>query len=121
ITLAADPPFGTVPEYQYRVQSLPLEPGDRLLFLTDGMLERNAASLDVPALVAASANRHPREAVQHLMSAVLEAAGGHLRDDATAPCPDWHGGPERERTSAGGRQLLRQPDRRQGTAPAIAA
>ena len=102
VKLAADPPFGTVRDHQYRVQSLPLEPGDRLLFLTDGMLERNAASLDVPALVAASAKHHPREAVQHLMTAVLEAADGDLKDDATALCLDWHGGPERERTSAGG-------------------
>src|SRR4051794_4529781 len=43
VNLAADPPFGIVPDHQYRVQSLPLAPGDRLLFLTDGMLERNAA------------------------------------------------------------------------------
>jgi serine phosphatase RsbU (regulator of sigma subunit) len=102
VNLAADPPFGTVRDYRYRLQPLPLEPGDRLLFLTDGMLERNAADLDVPALVAASANHHPREAVQHLMTAVLETAGGELKDDATALCLDWHGGPERERTSAGG-------------------
>jgi hypothetical protein len=57
-------PFGTVPDYQYRVQPLALEPGDRLLFLTDGMLERNAASVDTPALMAASADLHPREADQ---------------------------------------------------------
>jgi serine phosphatase RsbU (regulator of sigma subunit) len=44
-----------VRDHPYRVQPLPLEPGDRLLFLTDGMLERNAVSLDVPGLVAASA------------------------------------------------------------------
>ena len=102
IDFAADPPFGAVPDYQYRVQSLPLEPGDRLLFLTDGMLERNAANLDVAALVMASADHHPREAVQHLMTAVLETAGGTLQDDATALCLDWHGGPERDRTSVGG-------------------
>lgn len=102
LKLSADPPFGTVRDHQYRVQSLPLEPGDRLLFLTDGMLERNAARLDVPALVAASANHHPREAVQNLMVAVIEAADGDLEDDATALCLDWHGGPPRNRTSAGG-------------------
>jgi serine phosphatase RsbU (regulator of sigma subunit) len=102
VELAADPPFGTVPGYQYRVQRLGLAPGDRFLFLTDGMLERNAACLDVPALVGAGADHHPREAIQHLMTAVLEAAGGELKDDATALCLDWHGGPERERTSAGG-------------------
>jgi serine phosphatase RsbU (regulator of sigma subunit) len=91
-----------VPGYRYRVQPLPLRPGDRLLFLTDGLLERNAASLDVPGLAAATANHHPREAVQHLMSAVLEAVDGDLKDDATAVCLDWHGGPQRERTSSGG-------------------
>jgi serine phosphatase RsbU (regulator of sigma subunit) len=36
VRLAADPPFGTVPEHQYRVQQLPLEPGDRLVFFTAG-------------------------------------------------------------------------------------
>jgi hypothetical protein len=36
------------------------------------------------------------------MAAVLEAAGGDLKDDATALCLDWHGGPRGERTSAGG-------------------
>jgi serine phosphatase RsbU (regulator of sigma subunit) len=102
IQLAADPPFGTVSGHPYRIQPLPLEPGDRLLFLTDGMLERNAARLDVPALVTDCADDHPREAVQHLMNAVLDAANGELRDDATALCLDWHGGPERERTSSAG-------------------
>lgn len=102
IELAADPPFGTLPDYTYRVQQLPLEPGDRLLFLTDGMLERNAAGLDVPALLTAGGGDHPREAVQHLMSAVLDAVGGDLKDDATALCLDWHGGPERDRVSSGG-------------------
>jgi serine phosphatase RsbU (regulator of sigma subunit) len=102
VRLRADPPFGTVAGHEYQVQLLPLEPGDRLWFLTDGMLERNAARLDVPALVAASGDEHPREAVQHLMAVVLEGSGGELKDDATALCLDWHGGPERDRTSAAG-------------------
>jgi serine phosphatase RsbU (regulator of sigma subunit) len=102
VELAVDPPFGTVRGHAFAPQRLPLEPGDRLLFLTDGMVERNAASIDVPALVTASADQHPREAVQHLMTAVLEASGGELKDDATALCLDWHGGPERSRTSSGG-------------------
>jgi serine phosphatase RsbU (regulator of sigma subunit) len=102
ITLLPDPPLGISPSNVYRVQPLPLEPGDRLLFLTDGMLERNAASLDLAALIVATADAHPREAVQHLMAAVLDAADGELRDDATALCVDWHGGPERERTTHAG-------------------
>jgi hypothetical protein len=31
VSLQADPPFGTVPGHRYRVQRLPLEPGDRLV------------------------------------------------------------------------------------------
>ncbi|MGW1271847.1 SpoIIE family protein phosphatase, partial [Streptomyces sp. NPDC002491] len=37
-----DLPFGFQPPHPYRVQSLDLQPGDRLVMLTDGMLERNA-------------------------------------------------------------------------------
>jgi serine phosphatase RsbU (regulator of sigma subunit) len=101
VVLEADPPFGTVPAHAYRVQSLPLRPGDRLVFLTDGMMERNAATVDMAALVAASADMHPREAVQHLTRAVLDATDGDLRDDATVMCVDWHGGRQERSTDAG--------------------
>ena len=73
-----------------------------MLFLTDGILERSAADLDIHGLVRSSADQHPREAVQHLMSAVIEASGGELDDDATALCLDWHGVSERERDSSAG-------------------
>ena len=102
VALLPDLPFGIAPDYAYRVQPLPLEPGDRLMFVTDGMLERNAANVSLESLIADSADAHPREAVQQLMSAVLAASDGELRDDATALCLDWHGGPERERTSHAG-------------------
>jgi serine phosphatase RsbU (regulator of sigma subunit) len=102
IDLQVDPPFGVVRGHEYRVQVLPLEPGDRLMFFTDGMLERNTASVDIEAMVADGAKMHPREAVQHLTEAILEATGGALKDDATALCFDWHGGSARERTSNSG-------------------
>src|SRR5687768_6580060 len=102
VSLQADPPFGTVPGHEYRVQQLPLRPGDRLMFFTDGMLEHNTATGEIEALVAAAAKMHPREAVQHLLKAVLEAADGALEDDAAAMCLDWHGGPPRERTTDSG-------------------
>ena len=79
------------------MQSLPLEPGDRVVFLTDGMQERNAATLDVAAALASSADLHPREVVHELGAAVLHATGGDLRDDATMVCLDWYGGPPRQR------------------------
>jgi serine phosphatase RsbU (regulator of sigma subunit) len=100
VALEADAPFGIVRDIDYRVQRLPLEPGDRLMFLTDGMTERNA--VDVEALIEAGAEMHPREAVQHLVHAVLEATGGTPEDDATVMCLDWHGGPPRNRLTDSG-------------------
>jgi serine phosphatase RsbU (regulator of sigma subunit) len=81
---------------------LPLEPGDRLMFFTDGILERNTTSIDIEAMLADGAHLHPREAVQHLIQAIIEATEGTLADDATALCLDWHGGPVRERTTESG-------------------
>ena len=47
VALQADPPFGVVPGHEFEVQVLPLQPGDRLFFVTDGMLERNVSSVDL--------------------------------------------------------------------------
>jgi serine phosphatase RsbU (regulator of sigma subunit) len=102
IPLAVDTPFGVLPGKRFRVQPLPLEPGDRVIFLTDGMQERNAATLDVAAALAASADLHPREVVHELGSAVMRATGGDLRDDATMVCLDWYGGPPRGRNTVHG-------------------
>ena len=99
--LKADLPFAWG-EHDYRVQPLELAPGDRLVFLTDGMLERNASSLDIEALVAQGAQMHSRQAVQHLIRAVLKGTGGQLKDDAAVMCLDWHGGSPRLRASDSG-------------------
>jgi serine phosphatase RsbU (regulator of sigma subunit) len=105
VRLEADPPFGLLPERRYRVQALPLEVGDRLMLVTDGMLERDAARMNIAEILTASMNMHPREAVQHLTQAVLKESGGQLRDDATALCLDWHGGPPRDRDATSGANL----------------
>ena len=89
LDLEADRPFGLQAGGGYRVQALPLEVGDRLIFVTDGMLERDAERMNIAAILTAGLNMHPREAVQHLTQAVLQASGGELRDDATALCLDW--------------------------------
>jgi serine phosphatase RsbU (regulator of sigma subunit) len=101
IELVPDLPFG-LGEHEYRVQPLALVPRDRLVFLTDGLLERNASSLEIDVLVAQGAQMHPREAVQHLVKAVLQRTDGQLKDDATVMCLDWHGGPPRARISSSG-------------------
>ena len=102
VKLLADPPFGIVRGHDYRAQPLPLKAGDRLMFITDGMLERNAASVNLRALMIEGARMHPREAVQHVVLALLKAADGELKDDAAAMCVDWHGGPPRERETDSG-------------------
>jgi serine/threonine protein phosphatase PrpC len=102
VELLIEPPFGVDPGRQFTVSEFPLEPGDRLVFLTDGMQERNAASFDVARTLAATAALHPREVVHELGAAVLRATGGDLRDDATMVCLDWYGGPLRPRDSDNG-------------------
>ena len=100
-------PFGVMPGKQFQVQDFPLEPGDRIVLLTDGMQERNAATLDVAAALAASTDLHPRELVHELGAAVLHATGGDLRDDATMVCLDWYGGPRRQRATEQGADVGR--------------
>jgi serine phosphatase RsbU (regulator of sigma subunit) len=102
LRLEVDPPFGILPGTSFRLQQLPLEPGDRLVLLTDGMQERNAAELDVAAALSDTADLHPREVVHALGDAVLQTTGGNLRDDATLVCLDWYGGPPRRRQSTYG-------------------
>ena len=97
VVLDIDPPFGALPDSVYHVQPLALEPGDRLVLLTDGVLERDSANVDIRTMLAASRGQHPREAVQSLIQAAVAASGGTLRDDATALCFDWHGGERRDR------------------------
>lgn len=97
VELDADLPFGMMPEARYRAQSLTLRPGDRLVLVTDGMLERNPTGLDLTALVATTGDLHPREAVHDLATAVLRATDGQLLDDATVLCLDWHGSDGNER------------------------
>jgi len=106
VPLEADPPFGAVPNSTFHIQTLPLEPGDRLLFVTDGVLERDAANADILGVLAASRDDHPREAVQHVIQAAMRASGDALGDDATALCLDWHGGPPRERQANSGANEL---------------
>ena len=102
LELDIDLPFGLHSGRSFRVQSFPIAPGDRIVFVTDGMLERNAAQVDVPDVLGDSGDLHPREVVHALGAAVMRATGGNLRDDATVVCLDWYGGQPRLRMSTGG-------------------
>ena len=57
---------------------------------------------DRGALVAQGTQMHSRQAVQHLIRAVLKGTGGQLKDNAAVMCLDWHGGSPRLRASDSG-------------------
>ena len=100
-------PFGIFPDTAFEDAELRLVPGDRLVFVTDGMLERNAAKIDLPGAILESAPLHPREAAASLADSVLAATGHALSDDATVLCLDWYGGHGRDRSTAEGADKLR--------------
>jgi len=112
IDLPVDMPLGLFADTVYRSRHVSLAPGDRLVFVTDGMLERHAAGLDLAQEIRASRALHPREAVRALADRVLDATGGILRDDATVLCLDWHGGHGGGRSSVHGADQLRAEPRR---------
>lgn len=93
ITCQVDHPFGLSVRqpHPYRVQDIDLRSGDRLLMLTDGMLEHHGDKVDLADLLERTRDLHPRETALILTSAVLDAADGRLEDDATVMCLDWHG------------------------------
>jgi serine phosphatase RsbU (regulator of sigma subunit) len=95
----------------YRTDTLQLRPGDRILMVTDGYLDRLAGRLSVEEVLLKGAHRHPRQVVQELGRTVREITGHRLRDDATALCLDWYGidgsreatgGASRGRATSGG-------------------
>ena len=96
------PRFRNLPGKPFDVQPFSLEPGDRIVLLTDGMQERNAVDLDVATALADTADLHPREVVHALGAAVLDATGGDLSDDATMVRLDWYDGPPRGRNTEQG-------------------
>ncbi|WP_410614420.1 PP2C family protein-serine/threonine phosphatase [Amycolatopsis sp. lyj-109] len=101
IEVESDLLFG-VRSYRYQVHRLDLRPGDRLVLLTDGMFERNAAGADLPALIRETGGLHTRELVRAATRAVTHACHGHLQDDATVLCLDWHGTDRTERQADNG-------------------
>ncbi|WP_433650083.1 PP2C family protein-serine/threonine phosphatase [Micromonospora zamorensis] len=100
-------PLGMFAEAAYQAGEVTLRPGDRLVVVTDGVRERNAASLDLPGMLLSIAGLHPREAVRALADAVLEVSGPTLADDATLFIVDWHGGHTEDRQTIAGADQAR--------------
>jgi serine phosphatase RsbU (regulator of sigma subunit) len=113
VALAVNRPFGVLAHRPYRADELQLLPGDRLVLLTDGMLERGAAVLDLPGRLHDLIRLHPREVVRVLGDLVLEVAGPALPDDACLLVLDWYGGHGDTRSTTAGADPVRAstPDR----------
>ena len=92
--------LGVLPGLTYQAHRLQLAPGDRLVLMTDGMFEREAADAEVGELLAHLTPMHQREAAQALTRAVLEVSAGAVRDDATVMVLDWYG-PQRPTSAPG--------------------
>jgi serine phosphatase RsbU (regulator of sigma subunit) len=97
-------PLG-VADVAYDTQMFQLTPGDRLVLVTDGFLERNA-DLNFSKILEGTVDRHPRQVVRELADNVLQVTGGNLQDDATVLCIDWYG-PQGERNAIGGASRAR--------------
>ena len=111
VDLSINPPLGSglVGPNGYQTDTLRLQPGDRLVMVTDGYLERRAEMLAIEPILAAGGDHHPRQVVRDLARSVLQATGGRLLDDATALCVDYHG-PGRRRHAIGGADPSLSPD-----------
>jgi hypothetical protein len=89
-------PLGLVSSAHYMVHPIQLNPGDRLLFFTDGITEAHRRGEPefgyrrVAAMLGEQSDITPSELVRQLTRAVNESCNGQLSDDATAVCLDWH-------------------------------
>jgi serine phosphatase RsbU (regulator of sigma subunit) len=97
IRLDADLPLGVDPDAVYQVQRLTLGPGDRLVLLSDGVLEATpeggsayGASL-LHELLLGSRKLTPYEVARLVVQDVIAHRAGDLADDVTVVCLDWRG------------------------------
>jgi len=102
LDLPADLPLGLFADTTYRSTTVPLSVDDRVVVVTDGMLERAAASLDLEVHIHETRELHPREATRALADLVIAASGGVLADDAALLVLDWHGDHGRPRRTVAG-------------------
>jgi serine phosphatase RsbU (regulator of sigma subunit) len=97
VGLDADLPLGVDPETVYQVQPLRLEPGDRLVLLSDGVLEaapEGGAAYGAGRLqevLRDSQELAPYEVARLVVQEVIAHRAGDLADDLTAVCLDWRG------------------------------
>jgi serine phosphatase RsbU (regulator of sigma subunit) len=97
VQLDAAPPLGMFADTLYVPERLQLRPGDRLILISDGIVEAKPvggealgdAALHV--LLREMADLSAVETVRQVTAAVVAHRAGDLQDDATAVCLDWRG------------------------------
>jgi sigma-B regulation protein RsbU (phosphoserine phosphatase) len=90
------PVLGLMPQARYEEGVLPLEPGDRLVLFTDGIVEASPSGPGGEELGESGLIAHlhgvrgapASQAAQALLDAAREFAGGSLADDATVVVAD---------------------------------
>lgn len=104
-TIALEPqlPMGMFEATEYYEQAFDLHPGDRLIVVSDGVLDAPAAAdgesygqQRLEGAILATATAAADEAVRQLVRLLQEYQGFEVKDDATVLCVDWRG-----RTAAG--------------------
>jgi len=95
VELFADYPLGLFPGVDYRAQTITLQPGDRVLLISDGVSEATTPSGEqfgterLRNLIAETRDQVPTETVRRITRAILDHCQGPLRDDATVVAVDW--------------------------------
>lgn len=97
VPLTLDPalPAGMFEATSYAAQTVQLQPGDRLVLVTDGVLEAGAPGEGLgegrlAGLLLGSATQTPHQCVAEVLHTVRSFAP-RLHDDATVVCLDWTG------------------------------
>jgi hypothetical protein len=95
LELQAQLPAGMFQATAYRAQNLQLQPGDRLVLVTDGVLEAGAPGPEfdeqrLAGLLLATAGLSPHQCVAEMLR-TLRSYAPRMHDDATVICLDWHG------------------------------
>ena len=92
-----DLPLGLFPQARYRLQEFRLEPGDRLVLASDGVLEAAHRRQDpfgssrFTDLLVKHRHDSPHDFVRRVIRDAVAHAHGNLLDDATLLCLDWRG------------------------------
>jgi Stage II sporulation protein E (SpoIIE) len=96
IRLATNDPLGMFEGSRFTAQDFDLEPGDRLVILSDGIHaaqhgDRRYEQTDLRRLVRRTRGLSPLDMVRTTVNELVAFTEGQLTDDAAAVCLDWRG------------------------------